>query len=280
MNNVFKFKVAVGYCIIFYLLMVYKLFNGMLLFQLQPVFFFVRSDISSWIFMQTGLHQWVFNHKIGAILADAIFYSLPLLYLLTLLFRPKYALAVAVSMVLLNWMYVECYSLYPIVLIHWHTAWLIFPFVFLGNKPRTFSLLFEGLRYFFIFFFFSSGVWKIVVGGVFYTEQMSGVLLFQHTEQLANSPEYWQTRFFLWMIRHIWVSQAVYIAACLLQLSFIVGFFTKRYDRWLVAGFLVFLACDYLLMRIPYFEVAALLLPLLLTDRSIPQPEETPGVAA
>lgn len=279
MNSAFKLKVVIWYCIIFYLLLAFKLLNGMLLFQLQPVFFFVRPDISSWIFMQTGLHQWVFGNKAAWILADIIFYSLPLFYLFVLLFRQKYALSTAILMVILNWVYIECYALYPIVLIQYHTAWLFFPLVLLSSRPQTFSLLFDGLRYFFVFLFFSAGVWKIAMGGVFNTEQMSGVLLGQHSAQLANSPEYWQSRFYLWMIRHTWVSYLTYVAACMLQLSFIVGFFSKRYDRWLAAGFVLFLVCDYLMMRIPYFEIAPLVLTLLLKEKPLHPARELPAVA-
>lgn len=263
--------------------MAFKLLNGMLLFQLQPVFIYVRPDISSWIFMQTGFPQWVLTHRAAWLLADLIFYSLPFLYLLVLLFRQKHALTVAVLMLFLNWIYIEIYALYPIVLIHWHTAWLFFPIVFLSSKLKTFSLLFEGLRYFFIFLFFSAGVWKIAMGGVFCPEQMSGVLLEQHVAQLANSPQYWQSRFYLWLIDHSVISQLVYIAACVLQLSFVVGFFTKRYDRWLVAAFLLFLVCDYLVMRIPYFEIAPLMLTLLFKDKrahSGQQPSEIPEYTA
>lgn len=279
MNNPFKQRVVVWYCIIFYLLLLFKWWNGMLLFQLQPAFFYVRPDISSWIFMQTGLHQWVFNNNTGAITADIIFYTLPLAYLIVFLFFNRYATAGALLMLVLNWAYVECYALYPVISIKIHLAWLFFPLLFLVRKPLTFSLLFEGLRYFLIFLFFSAGIWKIVRGGVWNVEQMSGVLLDQHAAQLANSPEYWQTRFYLWMIRHSLVSYLLYAATCVLQLCFAVGFFTKKYDRWLAVGSITFLVLNYFVMRICFFEIAPLLLALLLKEKPAYPCPEVPRIA-
>ena len=83
---------------------------------------------------------------------------------------------------------------------------------------------------------------------------MSGVLLEQHKELLTNSPGYWQTSFILYLINHEALSYLLYVLACVVELSFIVGFFTKKYDRYLLLAFAIFLVMDYLIMRIAFFE--------------------------
>lgn len=244
--------------------MLYKWFNGLFLYQLEPSFFYTRQDLFTWLFMQTGMHQWLLNNKPGWILFDTLFYSMPLIYFLSLKYLKKASLAIVLCMIIVNWCYVQCYTLYPSNSIEGHIAWLLFPLVFLGNSDKIFSLLFEGLRYFFIFLFASSGVWKLAQGGAFSPAEMSGILLYQHNQLLTNSPGYWQSGLFLWLIQRPPLAYLLYLSATLLELFFIVGFFTKKIDRQLFLLFLLFLVMDYFIMRITYFEVSTLLLTLLM----------------
>ena len=246
------------------MLMLYKWLNGLFLYQLQPSFFYTRQDLVTWLFMQTGLHQWLLNNKPGWILFDALFYSMPLLYFLSFKYFKKASAAIAVCMLIVNWCYVQCYTLYPSNSIEGHIAWLLFPVILVAANPKTFSLLFQGLRYFFIFFVASAGVWKLAQGGLFSPSQMSGVLLFQHNQLLTGSPAYWQSLLILYFIQNPHLSYLLYLSATLLELFFFTGFFTKKYDRLLVLLFLLFLIMNFLIMRMPYFEIAPLLLTLLL----------------
>jgi len=257
------------YCIIFYVLMLYKWLNGLFLYQSQPSFFYTRQDMFTWLFMQTGLHQWLLNNKQGWILFDVLFYSMPLLYLLVYKFKRSFAPFAAIIMFVINWCYIECYTLYPINSIEAQIAWLIFPVVFIPNKKETFTLLFEGLRYFLLFFFVSAAVWKFVQGGIFSINEMSGILLYQHNQMLTNSSGYWQTNMLYFLIQHPLFSYLLYLSATLLEGCFIIGFFTKKYDGLLAWLFVIFLIADYLVMRIPYFEVSALMLTLILKSSEI-----------
>lgn len=241
--------------------MVYKWCNGLWLYQIQPSFFYTREDIFTWLFMQTGIHQWLLNNWNGWILLDALFYSIPLIYLLLFRVNEKLSLAAAFAMIIINWVYAQCYTLYPTNSIEGHVGWLLFPIIFMFNNPPSFKLLLEGLRYFFLYLVLSAGVWKFAQGGIFNTHQMSGILLMQHTSLLTNSAGYWQSKMILYIIETPLLGYSLYAASALLELIFVIGFFTKKYDRWLVSGFLLFLFMDYWIMRIPYFE----LLPLLLT---------------
>ena len=247
-------NIVVQYSIIFYGLMIYKLLNGMWLSQLQPAFFYTREDVVTWLFMQTGIHQWLLNNSASCILFDCLFYTAPLFFLLAELLRKRLTLPAACWMLIVNWIYIQCYTLYPTNSIEGHVAWLIFPVVFLFKSEKTFLLLFEALRYFFLFAMVSSGIWKFLQGGIFHIDQMSLILLNQHKELLTNSAGYWQTEMVRYLVQHPPISYALYAVACLLELSFVIGFFTKKYDRRLIAAFFVFLVMDYLVMRIAYFE--------------------------
>jgi hypothetical protein len=214
--------------------------------------------------MQTGMHRWLLNNQEACMFFDFLFYSAPFFFLIHYKYNPEKSSAAAITMLLINLCYIQCYTLYPSNSIEGHIAWLLFPVVFIPNNNSTFQLLFEGLRFFFLFFFVSSGIWKIVNGGVFNLSQMSGILLEQHKELLVNSIDYWQTKLFEWLIKNQVISYGLYLIATLMELSFIIGFFSRRYDKLLAVIFIMFLIGDYLIMRIPYFEVMPLLLTLYL----------------
>lgn len=251
------------YCILFYLLFFFKLCNGMLLFQLQPHLFNLRFDMVTWLLMKTGLHQWLTDNPTGWIVFDASFYVLPLLYWLTYRKNMKAATALAFAMLIVNWVYVECYTLYPANSIESYIAWLLFPCLFATASLKSFYYVLHGLRYFFLYFFVSAAVWKVVQHGVFNLEEMSGVLLYQHKEYLASSPHNWYSAIIYWLINHPVISYVLYAAAAICEGYFIIGFFTKKYDRYLIAIFGLFLIMDVLIMRIPYWEVCPFILVLV-----------------
>jgi hypothetical protein len=273
MKDQFKYKFTIYYCIFFYLLMIYKWINGMFLYQFEPTIFLNRFDGFTWVFMLTGIHQSVLNNETAWALFDSWFYAMPLMYLLVYRYAPKWSVIAAAWMLIVNWVYVQCYTLYPTNSIEAHMAWLLFPIAFLVNGPKTFRLLTEGLRYFFLYFFVSAALWKIVNGAVFNPEQMSGVLLYQHADLLSNSVGYWQTELINWLIQHKTFGFLLYVFATVLELFFITGFFTRRFDNWLMIAFIVFLLFDHLVMRIPYYE----LLPYLITLKLLKKTEFNPA---
>lgn len=211
--------------------------------------------------MQTGIHRWLLNNKHGWYVFDIAFYAAPLLLLLVNYKKEKLISIGAAYMLVVNWVYIQCYTLYPTTSIEGYTPLVFFPALFMFNNEKTFSFLVDALRYFFLYFITSAALWKFIQGGIFNMNEMSGVLLYQHNQQLTNSPGYWQTDFYYWLIQHPGVSWCLYAAATIIELSFIIGFFTKKYDRLLAWLFIVFLIADYFIMRIPYFEM----LPFLLT---------------
>ena len=261
MKRDLQYKVAVYYVIIFYTLFFYKLYNGLLLCQMQPLFLFVRGDIVAFIFLQTGLPQWLLQHPSYFILLDAAFYLIPLFFLLTFLWRRQAVPVVAFIMLVINWIYVQCYTLYPTNSIDIYTVWLLFPAVFLVRDEQLFYLLFKGLRLFFLYFFLSAGLWKIRNGGVFNPLQMSGILLDQHKEMLASAAQWWMKSLIAWLIGHAYIAYALYVLVACMELCFGIGFFTRKYDGVLAAMYVIFLLADHLIMRIAYYET----LPFLLT---------------
>ena len=262
-NELHRKNIVALYCIIFYALLLFKWWGGLFLYQLEPVIYQTRFDFFTWQFMQTGLHTWLLNHRGGLYLLDALFYSMPLMYWLLYRKSPLWSTVIAIIMLVINWVYIQCYTLYPTSSIESFIGWLLFPVLFITTSLRSFYFVLHALRYFFLFLFASAGLWKLVQQGIFNVDQMSGVLLYQHKEFLTSAPDYWLTHFFYWMINHPLVGYLIYVLGTLLELSFLTGFFTRKFDRILLYAFILFLLLDLFLMRIYYWELSPFMITLI-----------------
>jgi hypothetical protein len=258
---------------IFYLLAMAKWLQGQWLFQVDPFMFTARFDGTTWLLMITGFHLWALKFAWVNYMWDVLFYGFPVIYAFVFLRNNQLAAKLSWIWLVINWLYVQVYTLYPTNSIEGHTAWLFFPLLFATQSLRSFYLVMHGLRYFFLFFFFSAGVWKLAQGGAFDPVQMSAILMEQHKDFLISSPGYWQSKLIYFLIEMPLISFSLYWIGILVELSFIVGFFTRRYDRLLIALFMLFLLFDYLVMRIPYFEVLPYLLTLLYSHFGLPENE-------
>ena len=270
LNNQHREKIIGGYCLVFYALLLYKWYNGMLLYQLQPNVYNTRPDVTTWIFMQGHLHLLLLHSPVARILFDAFFYSMPLFYWLAFKRKPHLAVMVALLMLFVNFVYVQCYTLFPANSIESYTAWLLFPLLFLTVQLRLFYIVFHALRYFLLYIFTSAAIWKVVQGGLFNLEQMSGVLLFQHKDYLASSPDYWFSHLIYWLVNHTSVSYCLYLAATFLEIFFVIGFYTKKADRFLLVSLVLFMLMDLFIMRIPYWELMPFGLTLVFSGYTIP----------
>lgn len=254
---------VVWFCILFYVLMLYKFMNGLFLFQLSPIIYTTRFDIVTWVLMQTGIHTWLLNNKTGWLLFDVIFYLTPALYLVVYQLNKSAATVFAACMLVINFVYIQCYTLYPANSIESFTAWLLFPVLMMTSCLGSFYFVMHGLRYFILFVLVSAGIWKFVQSGIFNPEEMSGILLYQHKDYLATSPENIYSKSIYWLINHPSISYLLYLCATVLELSFLIGFFTKRFDKYLILLFILFLFMDLLVMRIPYWELSPFVLTLI-----------------
>ncbi len=271
LTNDHKRQIIVLFFVFFYSLMLFKWWNGLFLYQVQPIVFKNKLDVFSWAIMETGLHQWLINNPTGCILFDIIFYSMPIWYLLASKNSKKTGIAAAVLMLLVNWVYIQCYTLFPTNSIESYLAWLLFPFLFIVITLPGFYFILHSLRYFFLFIFGSAGIWKIVQGGLFNIDQMSGVLLYQHKELLVSSTRHFDSKVFYWLIQNPTISYIIYLGGVLVELFFLAGFVTKKLDNWILVSFIGFLVADFFIMHIYYWELSPFVITLFYSRYKQPQ---------
>lgn len=174
----------------------------------------------------------------------------------------RFSSATAISIFLVNFIYLQCYTLYPGTSIEAYIGWMLFPIAFVPNNEKTFGYLFQGLRYMLLYILASSAIWKIVQGGLFNTEQMSGVLLYQHADfiqfyrLLAICYACMADRTFIYFLPALF-------GGCITAILLHHWFLYKKYDKVLLVFMLVFFIADYFIMRIVFFDLAVLMLPML-----------------
>lgn len=246
--------------------------NGMLLTQIQPAFFVVPMDVTAWGLMYTGVHRLFMESRAACIIADSLLILLPVIYtVLAFNNKVKAKRICGWCILIFNFVYALCYVLYPSNSIEGHVGWMLFPVVLIFHDLVNFSFALHFIRYFLLFFFASAGIWKIRNGGVFNVQEMSGILELQHAPYLVTSPEAFFTRLYYWLMQHPVVGYLLYLSAAVIELSFIVGFFTLRFDRLLLVLVFIFLITDVLIMRIKYWEILCLTIPLFFSNKKIMQ---------
>lgn len=105
------------------------------------------------------------------------------------------------------------------------------PFAFQGLQ--RFDHAFQGLRYYVLFVYTSAGLYKVLRGSWLNMDQMTGIIEGTQLELFLAVPESWHARMFLWLLQHQTISWLLFVAATVLELAFLIGFFTRRYDTWL-----------------------------------------------
>ncbi|MDE1193342.1 MAG: hypothetical protein PW786_14535 [Arachidicoccus sp.] len=132
-------------------------------------------------------------------------------------------------------------SLYDIIfsggaMHHEHSLYgiIIFSLAFVFIRSYMFGSVWEGMRYVTATIYFITFCWKVLYGTVFHsTEALATVevnlagLLFQENHSTYAS-------FIAFFIRHPYILQAFYTFAILIEGSFIVAFFTKKFDILLI----------------------------------------------
>lgn len=222
--------------------------------QIAPVFFSARPDISGHFLFATGLQHAIVQHAWLQVVLDIVFVVLNPLMAIVFIRGIRMSALLACCTVAFNIVYAYFFSSISFVSREPFIAWMLMPLLFTATGCRSFYFKFHVLRILFILFFATAGLWKLRGGGAFNAEQMSGILLHQFASVLAVPDSGWHYQLLRFLINHPPISFVLYWLVILAEVIFLLGLFTRKYDRlllWLLLGFLV---CDYFLMQINYFS--------------------------
>jgi glycosyltransferase involved in cell wall biosynthesis len=225
------------------------------LLQVHPVFFHYNRDLAELMLIGSGLPRFMITHPVCFAFADTLGFLLPIPLL-------GYAFRKDRFSPLLGWIFCAYVTLYLLLAdIFWQIhhgpfiLYVLLSFAFVTNREDRFYFILRGCRYYFLYIFVSAAIWKTVRGAAFDGQEMSHILLVQHVDLLSGDCQTVLCRFYAWLIGHPAISQGLYIGAVIMESVFVVGFFTRRFDRLLLGLAILFVAADLLVMRIPYWTL-------------------------
>lgn len=242
------------YLICFLVNYAWLFFNGLTFTAFNPVFFTNKLDLITDFLLLTNLQQLVISSKAFKVVLDVVFLLLPFVLLYTNYYAIKARPAVALASASFNLLYCLLLSIFSFSTTGQFIPWVIVPLVFYCTSDEKFTALFNALRWVFLAIFLSAGLWKLATGALFNAEEMSAVLMHQHTQILVDGNTNFFTPALLYLIKHKNIAQFFYIIAFVAETLFVIGFFTKKYDKYLAIAFCLFLVFDFMLMFIYYFS--------------------------
>lgn len=257
-------KVAQYYFVCFIVFHVLRWVNGLTLTQLaKPYIYLPRLDPLLWIYQILG-----FSHQLTQNLNLIFDLGIPL-YAAYLLYRVRknkpihwQSLVFGISFGI----YLLAIFSYPSLSIRKYLGLAVIPLLFVFNKERA-VWTWEVLRYYVLFIFSSSALWKIIRGSFGHDGQMESILKGQHAVNLIHFPDAWVSQFGTYLLNHSAILDPLFTVATLFQLSFLIGFFTKKWDKYIALLLVLFVVADYFIMWIEYWEFF-IFLPLLWWSKS------------
>ena len=226
-----------------------------LLFQVHPVLFYYNRDLAELAVIGSGLPRYMIAHPITFAIADILAFLLPMPLLLHAFRKDRFS-------PVMGWVFCLFLTLYLLLAdLFWEIhhgpfiLYVLLSFAFLTNREERFYFILRGCRYYFLYIFVSAALWKTVRGAAFDGQEMSHILLLQHIDLLSTDCQTGLCRFYAWLIGHPAVAQGFYLGAVLMEAVFVVGFFTRRFDRLLLGLAILFVTADLLVMRIPYWTL-------------------------
>lgn len=223
--------------------------SGMMLHHVyDSPFHYKGADPAYWLLCGTGL-----TSLLTAAYANAFAFTVLLFMSFTsaiLLHRKKWPTITAGTLLLI-------YQIVFNLKIGYHAHHLfafqfaLFPFYFQGTK--FFDVSVAAARLLACATYASAGLFKLKGGAWMDTGSFVHTLQNQHAAYLYFEPDSFRAHCI-----HILISQPIllwlfFLSAMLLQLGFIAGFFTRRFDAWLAFFILLFHLMDWLLMNLGVF---------------------------
>ena len=135
---------------------------------------------------------------------------------------------------------------------------LFIPVPFLFRNAITFSLLWQALRYYTLFIYASAFLWKLFRLSFLNENHGSLILKNNITSYLYFNPGTSLSNFYWWLLNNPFWANAMYIGAFIIEGLFIIGFFTKKYDKYLLFFSLIMVIGFWLLADALFFQLLIL----------------------
>lgn len=197
---------------------------------LQPPLFLIQFDFSYWLYKFSYLPVFIIKNQSGAYLFDALLFFT---CIMSIIFPLKRIFIVCFSVLFL--LYALSYNMYIVHHAHPLAVITLITLPFWAGKKERWKLLWEGMRYYICFIYTASFVWKIFIGKAFFFWN-NGVTSARYNlaEYLYHHPDSNMSSVLKYFISHPVYLNIGNMVVILLEGLMIIGFFTKRYDKYLM----------------------------------------------
>lgn len=224
-------------------------------------FFSIEADPAFWIFYLARIPQFITANQWAGILLDSTIVSLLLLFI-----RNPFDNRIAIILfILLLLFYVTLMGHLAHHNYQFGFVILFIPFMFKKDMNKSFA--FEAIRFFLLFFYVSAALLKLWSNALTNEFHLSHLICGQFTPYYLEANTGLRTDANLFLITHPAFSYALYFASVILELVVIIGFFTNRFDKWLVVLILAFHFSNWFLMDIAPFGQIAFVCMLFLSKK-------------
>lgn len=239
-----------------------RFFSHVLLPQMganTPVLF-QQTEVFYKLFHASGITQYIVGHYIIAAAFDVCLFFSAFFFIIT---RER---ILAVVFWLLTLIYFLSFNIITGHHYHGLVGVLVITIPFFSKSEKRFDFLWQAVRYYLLYVFASAALWKILRGSAFNVEQLSSILKAQQLDLLLQNPDSLRAAISSYLIAHPTTAHYVLLINVALQLFFITGFFTKRFDSILLLLSIIFVVANYFVMSIVSTELLILSLALLNWD--------------
>ncbi len=242
-------------CFLFvFLSLVYAGISHTLVSQLKmPALQFPGDDLTYWVFDLLSIPKFISGNFMPALFFDILLLASCVLTIVWPAARiwPR-------IFFIFYFVYFIIYSNYGMHHVHSRIGILLISFPFVIPGTEGFLLVWQGLRYYTCFIYVNAFCWKLVRGSWLFSQQ--GVLLIKRnlTPYLYFNPGSRMAGVYHFVLQHPAIAEIGVKAGFFAEGFFLVGFFTSRFDKYLLM-LAILLPLGFLFMADAlFFEVAFL----------------------
>lgn len=216
----------------------------------------VAYDPVFWLFKLSGFAKTMTDWQ-GWLFISLLY----LCFLLLILFPTKYLLSILATFLL--FILDVTTNIYVTHSMHYLGAIVVISCAFWGKSTTTFSLFWNGVRYYACWIYGSAFLWKLFLGA--FSQWDSGILSFKANlaTYLFLNPNTGKAHLYYWFLQHGYLLNLGEKMVFLIEGLFLIGFFTRKWDKFLIISAVFIFLSTYFFSDVFFVEQLVILLPFV-----------------
>lgn len=255
-----------GIYILYLITFAFKYYNGGFFHQFgNPLMMFPQLNITYWAFLLLKIPQFFTSNIYAAAFADLALLSS---CVLLIVYPKKYIFAIVFTV--FNWLNYMGWCMVNVYQPSLPIGMLLVSIPTMFKSDFKFSLSFWAVRFWACFLYFEAGLLKVTRGGALHLNHMSDLFKETMVHSLYQSQSHTlrdKIRYFI--IEHEAFAQTLFVSATILEICFIIGFFTRKHDYLLLFLFLLFHFANYYLLGMVFLNSQIMLVCCFINWKNI-----------